>query len=239
MLLFPAIDIQDGQVVRLRQGDFDQVTVFSAHPVEMAHTWKDAGATWLHVVDLDGARTGRPVHTDLVLQIREATGLQVQVGGGLRTLEDIAGLFARGIDRVVLGTAAVANPALVRDLLEIWGERIVVALDARDGLVATQGWITSSDRQVVTLAAELAAAGVRRLMYTDIQRDGTLSGPNVAGLAAIQQAAGPEVGVLASGGLATLDHLMHLHAMGLEGAILGRALYTDEINLAAAIKAVQ
>jgi phosphoribosylformimino-5-aminoimidazole carboxamide ribotide isomerase len=163
----------------------------------------------------------------------------VQVGGGLRTLEDIAGLFARGIDRVVLGTAAVANPALVRDLLEIWGERIVVALDARDGLVVTQGWTTSSDRQAVTLAAELAAAGVRRLMYTDIQRDGTLGGPNVAGLAAIQQAAGPEVGVIASGGIANLDHLMQLHAMGLEGAILGRALYTGEINLAAAIKAVQ
>jgi len=239
MYIIPAIDIKDGKVVRLRQGDFAQATVFAADPVRVAHTWQEAGATWLHLVDLDGAQQGRPVNTDFVVQIRQATGLHVQVGGGLRTVDDIARLLAQGIDRVVLGTAAVASPAAVRELVEIWGERIVVALDAREGRVATAGWTQTSEWTAPALAAELAAAGVRHLLYTDIGRDGMLTGPHFAGLAAIQQAAGPEVGVLASGGIAHLDHLRALQEMGLEGAIIGRALYSGEINLADAIKAVQ
>src|SRR5829696_6148062 len=155
MYILPAIDIKDGKVVRLRQGDFNQVTVFSDDPVEVAHHWQEAGATWLHVVDLDGALTGRPVNTDFVFQICQITGLRVQVGGGLRRVEDIAHLLAHGIDRAVLGTAIITSPASARDLVEIWGERIVVALDAREGRVATEGWTASSAWTAPDLAAEL------------------------------------------------------------------------------------
>jgi phosphoribosylformimino-5-aminoimidazole carboxamide ribotide isomerase len=239
MYILPAIDIKDGKVVRLRQGDFDQAMVFADDPVAVAHQWQEAGAAWLHVVDLDGARLGRPVNTDFVLQICQITGLRVQVGGGLRRVEDIAALLAHDIDRVVLGTAVVTSPASARELVEIWGERIVVALDAREGQVATAGWTAGSAWTAPDLATELAGAGVRRLIYTDIGRDGTLGGPNFAGLAAVQRAAGPEVGVIASGGIAHLDHLRALKEMGLEGAIIGRALYSGDISLGEAIKAVQ
>ena len=154
-------------------------------------------------------------------------------------MDDIAHLIAQGIDRVVLGTAAIHNPALVRDLVEIWGEKIVIALDARDGQVATQGWTVPSSRTTVDLAAEMAAVGVRRLLCTAITRDGMLEGPDLAGLAAIQQAAGPDVAVIASGGITTLEDLLALRDQGLEGAIIGSALYTGTLKLAAAIKAVQ
>jgi phosphoribosylformimino-5-aminoimidazole carboxamide ribotide isomerase len=239
MYILPSIDIKDGKVVRLRQGDFSHMTVFSNAPVDMARAWQEEGATWLHVVDLDGSLAGHPVNTDVVLQIRQAVGLHVQVGGGLRGVDDIAHLIAQGIDRVVLGTAALENPALLRDLVEIWGEKIVVALDARDGQVATQGWTVGSSRATIEVAAEMAAAGVRRLLYTDIRRDGMLDGPDLAGLAALHQAAGADVGLIASGGIATLDHLRALRDQGLEGAIIGSALYTGALKLSAAIKAVQ
>jgi phosphoribosylformimino-5-aminoimidazole carboxamide ribotide isomerase len=239
MYILPSIDIKDGKVVRLRQGDFEQMTVFSNNPVDMARKWQEEGATWLHVVDLDGSVSGHPINTDVVLQIRQAVGLHVQVGGGLRGVDDIAHLIGQGIDRVVLGTAAIHNPALVRDLVEIWGEKIVVALDARDGQVATQGWTVGSQRTTEEMAAEMAAVGVRRLLCTAINRDGMLQGPDLAGLAAIQRAAGPEVGVIASGGIASLDDLIALRDQGLEGAIIGSALYTGAIKLSAAIKAVQ
>lgn len=238
MYILPSIDIKDGKVVRLRQGDFEQMTVFSNNPVDIARSWQEEGATWLHVVDLDGALTGQPSNTDVVIQIRQAVGLHVQVGGGLRGVDDIAHLIAQGMDRVVLGTAAIQNPALVRDLVEIWGGRIVIALDTRDGQVATQGWTVGSTRAAVDVAAELAEIGVRRLITTNIHRDGMLDGPDLAGLAEIQRAAGPEVGVIASGGIATLDHLRALRDQGLEGAIIGSALYTGAIKLSAAIKAV-
>jgi phosphoribosylformimino-5-aminoimidazole carboxamide ribotide isomerase len=189
-------------------------------------------------VDLDGSVSGHPINTDVVLQIRQAVGLHVQVGGGLRGVDDIAYLIAQGIDRVVLGTAAVHSPALVRDLVEIWGEKIVVALDARDGQVATQGWTVGSSRTPEDMAAEMAAVGVRRLLCTAINRVGMLQGPVLAGLAAIQHAAGPEVGVIASGGIATLDDLIALRDQGLEAAIIGSALYTGAIKLSTAIKAV-
>lgn len=237
MYILPSIDIKDGKVVRLRQGDFEQMTVFSNNPVDIARSWQEEGATWLHVVDLDGALTGQPSNTDVVIQIRQAVGLHVQVGGGLRGVDDIAHLIAQGMDRVVLGTAAIQNPALVRDLVEIWGEKIVIALDARDGQVATQGWTVGSARSTVDVAAEMAEVGVRRLLYTSINRDGMFDGPDLAGLAAIQQAVGPEVGVIASGGIATLDDLIALRDQGLEGAIIGSALYTGAIKLSAAIKA--
>lgn len=239
MHILPSIDIKDGKVVRLRQGDFGQMTIFSNEPVDMARAWQEEGATWLHIVDLDGALAGQPINTDVVLQIRQAVGLHVQVGGGLRGVDDIAHLLAQGIDRVVLGTAAIHSPALVRDLVEIWGEKIVIALDARDGEVATQGWTVGSAHTAVEMAAEMAAVGVRRLVYTAITRDGMLDGPDLAGLAAIQQAAGPDVAVIASGGIATLDDLLALRAQHLEGAIIGSALYTGAIKLSAAIKAVQ
>ncbi len=238
MYILPSIDIKDGKVVRLRQGDFEQMTVFSNNPVDIARSWQEEGATWLHVVDLDGALAGHPSNTDVVLQIRQAVGMHVQVGGGLRGVDDIAHLIAQGMDRVVLGTAAIHNPALVRDLVEIWGEKIVIALDARDGQIATQGWTVGSARTTVDVAAEMAEVGVRRLLYTSINRDGMFDGPDLAGLAAIQQAVGPDVGVIASGGIATLDDLLALRDQGLEGAIIGSALYTGAIKLSAAIKAV-
>lgn len=238
MLIIPAIDIIERQVVRLYEGEFDQTTIFSVDPVDVARRWLEAGATWLHIVDLDGARAGRPVNAGLILQIRQATGLRVQVGGGLRALEDIASLLAHGVERVVLGTAAVRNPALVRDLAEIYGERIVVALDARDDLVVTDGRSTSSGRSAVALAEELAAAGVQHLIYTDIVRNEQGTGPNYAGLAALRRAIGPDVNLIASGGIATLDQLQRLRDLGLTAAIVGRAIYTGDLSLAAAIRAV-
>jgi phosphoribosylformimino-5-aminoimidazole carboxamide ribotide isomerase len=236
MLIIPAIDLQDGRCVRLVQGDFAQVTQFSDNPAAVARRWQAEGARWLHVVDLDGARSGAQANLKTIRQIRETVSIAIEVGGGLRTLQQVAALLDNGIDRVILGTAALKDRAFLRDCLARWGKRIAVGLDARSGLVATDGWLETSTVSALALAQELAAEGVARFIYTDIQRDGALSGPNLAALTELLAAVNRPI--IASGGVASLADLRALAAMGVEGAIVGRALYTGEVKLEEALAAI-
>ncbi len=237
MLIFPAIDLQGGRCVRLTQGDFARSRAFSDDPAAVARRWQAEGARWLHVVDLDGARAGAPQNLEAITRIRAAISIPMQVGGGLRALESVAALFDLGIQRAILGTAALKDRAFLRACLARWGDQIAVGLDARDGLIATDGWLETSATSALTLARELAAEGVARFIYTDIARDGMLSGPNLSSLAQLQQAI--DRPVIASGGVSSLDDLRALAELDVEGAIVGRALYTGEVQLAEAVAAVE
>src|SRR5258706_9030142 len=190
MIILPAIDIQGGQCVRLYQGDFERVTIYDADPVQAAQRWQAAGARWLHIVDLDGAVAGRPVNVETVTRIRAATSLRIELGGGIRTLTHIKQVLDLGIERVILGTVALTDRALLGEALATWGEHIAVGLDARNGLVAISGWRETTQVQAVDLAAELYTLGVQRFIYTDIARDGALQGPNLNALREMQQRLG-------------------------------------------------
>lgn len=237
MILLPAIDIKDGLCVRLYQGDYDKVTTYSPDPVQVALRWQAAGATWLHVVDLDGAAQGFPVNTALIERIRAATALKLEVGGGMRSLTHIQQVLDRGVERIVLGTVALRQRELLQEALARWGERVVVGLDARDGRVATAGWRDTSAVKATDLARELSALGVARFIYTDIARDGALTGPNLHALAALQQATRSPL--IASGGVSSLADLRALNALGVEGTIVGKALYTGDVDLAVAIREIE
>lgn len=237
MIILPAIDIKDGQCVRLYQGDYAQVTTYDADPVRVAQRWQAAGANWLHLVDLDGAAAGQPVNVDVVKRIRAGTALCIELGGGMRSLMHIQQMLDLGIERVVLGTVVLTNRALLEEALARWNERIVVGLDAREGRVAVAGWCETSQVQATALAAELCANGVRRFVYTDIARDGALRGPNLDALREMQQAI--SCSCIASGGVSSLDDLRSLAALGIEGAIVGKALYTGDVDLATAIQAIE
>ena len=232
MQIIPAIDIRDGRAVRLLQGDYARETVFDADPLDAARRWRDAGATRLHVVDLDGARDGEPVNLPQVARIA-ALGLPLQCGGGIRDAARAARLLETGVDRVILGTAAVERHDLVRELCGTYPGAIVVSLDAREGRVATDGWTQTSAVRAVDLARDLEALGVTRFVYTDISRDGTLSEPNVGALRELIEAV--TVPVIASGGVAVLEHIAPLAAAGAEAVIIGRALYDGGLSLPAAI----
>lgn len=237
MEIIPAIDLKDGRCVRLYQGDFAQMTVYADDPVAVARAWQEQGATRLHLVDLDGARTGRPQNVDAVLAITQAVQIPVQLGGGLRREEDVEAALALGVERVIIGTAAIAETELVARLLNRFGEQIVIGIDARNGMVATDGWTVTSTVTAATLAAQMAALGARRIIYTDISRDGALSGPNFTALAELMRADGPAI--IASGGIATLDHVRRLAQLGVEGAIIGKALYVGAISLPEALAVAQ
>lgn len=237
MELIPAIDLKDGRCVRLYQGDFAQSTVYSDDPVAVAQRWAEQGATRLHVVDLDGARSGRPTNTAAVVAIVHAVKVPVQLGGGLRREEDINAALALGVERVILGTAAVAQTDLVARVLARFGDRIIVGVDARDSMVATAGWTETADVRVPDLVARMAALGARRVIYTDISRDGTLTEPNFAALGALVALGGPAL--IASGGVAHVEHLRRLAALGVEGTIVGKALYTGAIDLPSALEALR
>ena len=236
MILYPAIDIRGGRCVRLVEGDFDRETAFDADPADAARRWADAGAEWLHVVDLDGAKTGIPANREAVARIRAAVPIPIQLGGGLRRLEDLEVVVALGIDRAVLGTAALRDPALVEEAVSRWGEAIAVGLDARDGRLATDGWLAQSDARAVEVARTLAAIGVAHFIITDIARDGTLTGPNLAGLEEVIAAV--DTGVIASGGMSSLADLEATARIGAAGAIIGRALYDGRIELGTALALV-
>lgn len=237
MLVIPAIDIKDGQCVRLYQGNYDQVSVYDADPTAVAKRWQAVGARWLHVVDLDGASAGAPQNLAAIKAIAAATQVPIELGGGVRDIATLGEVLALGVARVVLGTAAVEDPELVRTACRKWGERIVVGIDARDGMVATRGWREATSMAALTLARHMVELGVRRLIYTDIARDGTLTQPNYIAVAKLVQSVA--VPVVASGGVASLDHLRELAGLGVEGAIVGKALYTGDVDLAAAFAAVQ
>lgn len=235
--LYPAIDLRGGRAVRLRQGDFNQTTVFNDDPVAQARAFAEAGATSLHVVDLDGALDGEPVHAALVASIAATFPGTVHLGGGLRSRAAIETALATGVDRVVVGTAVLSDPDLLRWAIDRLGDGLVVALDARQGKVATHGWTQVSDRDAWEVAAELVSTGVRRLLYTDIGRDGTLGGPNLAALRRIAEAA-PPLELIASGGVATLDDLRRLRDLGvptITGVIVGRALYENRFTVGEAL----
>lgn len=240
MKLFAAIDIRDGRCVRLHQGDYDQETVYGDDPAATAAELAAGGADWIHVVDLDAARTGVPVNRPAVAAVAAvaaAVGVPVQAGGGVRSAEAARALFDAGVQRVVLGTAALADPGLVRDLAR--SSRVAVGIDARaGGGVAADGWRTDTGRTALEVAAEFAGAGVEAFVATDIDRDGTMGGPDLAGLAALLEAT--ETAVVASGGVGALDHLDALASLErsgrrLEGAIVGKALYEGRFTVAEAV----
>ncbi|HAA90724.1 MAG: 1-(5-phosphoribosyl)-5-[(5-phosphoribosylamino)methylideneamino] imidazole-4-carboxamide isomerase [Thermoanaerobacterales bacterium 50_218] len=240
MLIIPAIDLRDGKCVRLTQGREDAETVYSADPVVVAEGWVARGARWLHVVDLDGAFTGKPCQLELVKKIVEAVSVPVQLGGGLRRLEDIEAALNCGVERVVLGTVAVSNPGLVREACYLFGgERIVVGLDVRGGFVAVKGWKEETAKSALEIAAEIREMGVERVVFTDTSRDGTLAGPNLAAIEEFARKSG--LRVIASGGVSSLDDLLQLKALeplGVEGVILGKALYEGKVELEEALSAV-
>jgi phosphoribosylformimino-5-aminoimidazole carboxamide ribotide isomerase len=229
MLIIPAIDLKDGRCVRLYQGDYAKVTVFSDRPAEVARRWETEGATWLHVVDLDGAAAGQPANLRALGDIIQAVAVPVQVGGGIRSVATAAAVLRLGAARVILGTAAVEDPSLVVELTSRWPGKVAVAIDARDGLVVTRGWQQPTDRRATDLAREVVLRGATRVVYTDVERDGTLTEPNYTATAEVVAAV--PVGVIASGGVASVAHLQRLRAVGVEGAIVGRALYTGAIRL--------
>ena len=229
MDVIPAIDIRGGRCVRLAQGDYARETVFSEDPLAMAQRWVGLGARRIHVVDLDGARGGRQANAAIVRGIARAVSVPVQTGGGIRTLEAIRATLAAGLDRVVIGTAAVKDPALLRDAVALAGDRLIVSVDARDGMVSLEGWTETTGLDALEFVARLADAGVRRIVYTDIARDGVEGGPNVEAYARLLGRT--DVRVIAAGGVGSLDDVRALVSVGVEGVIIGRALYTGDVAL--------
>ncbi len=241
MNIIPAIDLRGGQVVRLTRGELKEEEVFGQDPAAMARLFAAAGVRRLHVVDLEGAFQGSFKNLDGIKSIAAAVDMQVQVGGGIRTLKAALDLLEAGVSRVILGTAAVEKPALVEDFLQELGpERVLVAVDAREGRVALKGWVESSEWDALEFARRMQGLGVREIIYTDIMRDGTLEGPNLVALE--RMARGTELSLIASGGVSSLDDLKNLQGLaplGVTGAIVGRALYAGKFSLAEALAAVQ
>ncbi|AXQ78971.1 1-(5-phosphoribosyl)-5-[(5-phosphoribosylamino)methylideneamino]imidazole-4-carboxamide isomerase [Streptococcus chenjunshii] len=231
MHILPAIDIKDGQAVRLFKGDFEQKTVVNPDVLGQARIFADAGITFIHVVDLDGALAGQATNRDLIAALKAATGLGIEVGGGIRTLKQIRDYLNVGIDRVIIGSMAVKNPDFVQEALNQFGaDRIVVGIDAKRGWVATEGWLKTSRVDYLSLAKEMEAMGVRLFVYTDVDRDGTLSGPNFDHYRKLT-AELTEARVIASGGIASLTDLMKLQEIGTAGAIVGKAYYNGNVSL--------
>lgn len=233
MEIIPAVDIKGGKCVRLYQGDYQKETVFSENPVDVAMDWKAQGAQRLHLIDLDGAAKGEPRNIAAVEAIVKRVNLPVQLGGGIRDQATVDRLLNTGIDRVILGTVVVENPELVKTLCRRYGKAIVVGIDARDGYVATRGWVQRTEIKALELGLQMRDLGVRRIIYTDIKRDGTLTGPGFEDIA--EMVKGVQLPVIAAGGISKLNHLKKLKKLGVEGAILGKALYTGDINLKEAL----
>lgn len=239
MEIIPAIDLLEGRCVRLYQGDYAQSQVFNDNPAEVAKQWADQGASRLHVVDLDGAKVGKLVNKDAIAAIAQAVSIPVQVGGGLRDRTSVSQLLDIGVQRVILGTVAVEQPQLVQDLCQEFPGQIVVGIDARNGLVATRGWLETSSVTAIDLAQQMSQLGAAAIIYTDIHRDGTLSGPNLEALREL--ASSISIPVIASGGVSSITDLLSLLALeplGVSGAIVGRAIYTGDVSLRDAIRAV-
>jgi len=237
MLVIPAIDIREGKCVRLIQGKLDQEIVFSTDPVEVARRWEERGARWLHVVDLDGAFAGGMRNFDLIQKIVQTVSLPVQVGGGIRSIAAVRELLGLGANRVILGTAAVMEPELVQQAVEEFGERILVGIDGRDGKVMIEGWEAVSNKSIVELGKEVEKMGVKRIVLTDIRRDGMLKGPNVEGTR--EMALACNLKIIASGGISSLEDIRSLKALepyGVEGAVVGRALYSGVVVLEEALR---
>ena len=236
MILYPAIDMLDGQAVRLRQGKRDDVTVFG-NPVELASKWRSKGAQWLHLVDLTAAFEGKTAHLPLIREVVKAFDGRVELGGGLRTMEDIALRIEAGVSRCIIGTAAAENPALVREACKAFPGKIAVGIDAKNGLVATRGWVETASLTATELALQMRDLGVSTVIYTDVSRDGMMQGPNVEATCRLIEATGMDI--IGSGGVSCLDDLRHLRDAGCAGAILGRAMYEGAFTVEEAIAAMK
>ncbi|MBQ4404904.1 MAG: 1-(5-phosphoribosyl)-5-[Selenomonadaceae bacterium] len=234
MIIFPAIDLRGGKCVRLVQGDFDKETVYSDDPQATALKWHSMGAKFLHVVDLDGARKGSPQNLDAIKKILDAVNIPIEVGGGIRTLDDAEKLLKLGVRRVILGSVAVENISLVEAAVKNFGDKIVVGIDARDGFVAVHGWEKSSAVKADELAKKIVAAGVKTIIYTDISKDGMLSGVNAETFSKLQKSSGAEI--IASGGVKSIEDIRALKAEKIAGVIVGKAIYTGALDLKSAIE---
>lgn len=233
MILFPAIDLKDGECVRLFQGDYNTAHRVAEDALETARAFRAAGAEWLHVVDLNGAKAAKPANAALMFKIQKASGLRLEVGGGIRDMETVDFYLNNGISRVILGTAAVTNPEFVVSAVEKYGERIAVGIDARNGMVAQKGWTETSSIDYLSMAKHMDLAGVKYIIFTDISRDGTLTGPNLAMLKQLQNSVSCRI--IASGGVSGVKDVEDLRDLGLYGAICGKSLYTGSLDLKEAV----
>jgi phosphoribosylformimino-5-aminoimidazole carboxamide ribotide isomerase len=238
MTIYPAIDLKNGRVVRLLQGRADRETVYFENPVIPAKLWKEAGAEWLHIVDLDGAFTGHPRNWDVIEKVIDL-GLKVQFGGGLRDIESVRNAIGRGVDRVVIGTKAVDGDDFIKQIVDEFGDKIAVGIDAKQGKVAVRGWVSTTDVTVLDLAKRACKLGVKHIIYTDISRDGMLSGPNFEGQRALAEAV--DCNIIASGGVGTTEDVIRFGEISktvpnLNGCIVGKALYEKRVDLNKAFK---
>lgn len=233
MIIFPAIDIMDGKPVRLLRGDFATAEQVAEDVLTTAKQFARVGCTWVHMVDLDGSLQKKPVNTDPILQVVEHTPLKVEVGGGIRTMEDIAFYLDRGVDRVILGSVALKNPELVQQAVDAYGDKIAVGIDAKQGMVATEGWTEDSQMEFIDLAKAMEKMGVATIIYTDIGRDGTLSGPDVQGLDRLNKAVG--CNVIASGGVTTITDILVMKDKKMYGTICGKCIYKKTLDLREAV----
>lgn len=239
MIILPAIDIKDGNCVRLLKGDFATVHKVADSYMETAKSFENAGASWIHMVDLDGAKEGKPVNGEIYLDVAKNTGLKVEVGGGIRSLDTVEYYVSRGIARVILGSVALKNPQIVVDAVKEYGDKISVGIDAKNGIVAAEGWLEDSQVNYINLALEMIKAGVKNIIFTDISKDGTLSGVNIEQLTALKNAAGDKCGITASGGVHNIEDIKACKKMGLYGAICGKSLYSGTLDLREAIEAAE
>ncbi len=234
MRIYPAIDIKDGKCVRLLKGQFNEVTVYGDNPPEMAQKWEMQGGEFIHVVDLDGAKNGHGVNAEIITKICESVGVPVQTGGGIRTMADIEKKLACGVSRVIIGTSAVRNAEFVKEAVQKYGDKIVIGIDAKDGMVAVEGWEEVSEFGAVEFAKRMEQLGVKTIIYTDIATDGTLQGPNVEAMREMVNSVSMDV--IASGGIGNIEHIKSLIPTGVEGVIVGKALYTDNVDLNEVVK---
>lgn len=239
-ILYPAIDMRGGKCVRLMQGDYNKETIYGDSPFDMAKSFVEQGAEWIHMVDLDGAKDGKRVNDSFVIDTAKKLGVGVQIGGGIRTEEDILHYLENGITRVIIGSIAVSNPAFAIDMIRKYGKAIAVGIDAKDGYVATHGWLTTSESKAVDLGKRFADAGAETFIFTDIATDGMLSGPNLEAVKEMAIVTGKEV--IASGGVSEISDLLTLkemYSVGVKGAIIGKALYEGRFTINEALKEVQ
>ena len=237
MVILPAIDIQDGDVVRLYKGDYSTVEKVADDFMDTAKSFEAAGAEWIHMVDLDGAKEGRPVNTKIYTDVAEFTNLKIELGGGIRNIETIYAYLEMGISRVILGSSALKNPELVKNAVKVFGsEKIAVGIDAKNGMVATEGWLETSDVNYIDLANKMIDIGVKYFIFTDISKDGTLSGVNAEQLKALVDGTHGDCKILASGGVHTIEDIKICKEMGLYGTICGKSIYSGSLDLKQAIE---
>lgn len=236
MIILPAIDIKDGNCVRLLKGDFATVHKVAESYMDTARSFEASGASWIHTVDLDGAKEGKPVNSEIFFDIAANTGLKVEVGGGIRNLDTVEHYVSKGISRVILGSVALKNPQMVVDAVKEYGEKIAVGIDAKNGIVAAEGWLEDSQVNYIELSLEMVKAGVKNIIFTDISKDGTLSGVNREQLSTLKNAVGDKCGITASGGVHDIEDIRACKEMGLYGAICGKSIYSGSLNLAEAVR---